>query len=115
MTRGSHLRAHRFAAPSAQIDRGATPADRHLVAYWCGADHRTVIPLATDIDPPEAWPCRKCGAIASRERGAAPPSARERVFPRTPYEFLMMRRSPEDGERILAEAVENLRRARRRH
>ena len=30
---------------------------------------------------------------------------RPRFFPRTPYEFLMMRRTVEDGERILAEAL----------
>jgi hypothetical protein len=29
----------------------------------------------------------------------------QRWFPRTPYEFLMMRRTPEDGERLLDEAL----------
>jgi hypothetical protein len=32
-------------------------------------------------------------------------ATRPRFFPRTPYEFLMMRRTVEDGERILAEAL----------
>jgi hypothetical protein len=37
-------------------------------------------------------------------------AARPRFFPRTPYEFLMMRRTVEDGERVLSEALAAMRR-----
>jgi hypothetical protein len=34
------------------------------------------------------------------------------VFPKTPYEFLLMRRTIEDGEKLLDDALEQLRRRR---
>jgi len=107
------LRAKRLVSPSNQTDRGAASAPRRNAEYWCATDHLTTVPFAADIDPPEQWLCTKCGAPAGGERGSAPSSARPRVFPRTPYEFLMMRRTVAEGDRLLAEAVADLRRRRR--
>ena len=90
------------------MERGAQLCQRRVVEYWCIRDHRTAMTLAADAEPPERWDCGSCGAPAVVERGAAPSSAREAVFFRTPYEFLMMRRTPEDGEALLAEALDKL-------
>jgi hypothetical protein len=111
----SGLRASRLARPTDQVDRGAPLADRHSVTFWCAADHDTVLTLAVEADVPSTWDCDRCGGPASTDRGTAVPLGPTRWFPRTPYEFLMMRRSPEDGERILAEALAAMRKARPRN
>ncbi len=105
MRRRSSMRGNRLTLASNQVDRGSPPVARRVVDYWCAADHRSSPAFATDIDVPEEWPCRVCGAPAVLQRGAAPAASRQRIFPRTPYEFLMMRRTVEDGERVLAEAI----------
>jgi hypothetical protein len=107
------FRAHRLAAISTQADRGGPPAPRRLAVYWCAGDHRTAVPFAADVEAPLQWLCYSCGAPAGPERGDAPLAVRPRVFPRSSYEFLMMRRTEADGDRLLAEAVAALRRQRR--
>ena len=113
MTRRAVVRASRFVTPSNQVDRGAELAARRVVDYWCAADHHTSTPFAADAEPPANWPCRTCDGPATTVRGTAPARSRPAVFPRTPYEFLMMRRTVEDGERLLAEALTALRQRRR--
>ena len=104
-SRRSGLRASRLALPTDQVDRGAPLAERHGVIYWCPRDHHTVVTFSVDADTPAAWDCARCGDPASPDRGTARPLGTPRWFPRTPYEFLMMRRTPEEGERLLNEAL----------
>ncbi|MDQ1695866.1 MAG: hypothetical protein QOJ03_1219 [Frankiaceae bacterium] len=73
-------------------------------AFACTADHRTVVPLPSDAPVPEEWICSLCGLPAVRRDG---PSTE-----RTPYDFLRMRRTLEDGERLLDDALAQLRRRR---
>lgn len=113
MTRRAVVRASRFVTPSNQVDRGAELAPRRVINYWCAADHRTSTPFAADAEPPAEWTCGVCDGPATTTRGTAPARSRPTVFPRTPYEFLMMRRTVEDGERLLAEALTALRQGRR--
>jgi hypothetical protein len=103
-----------MATTSNQVDRGAELMPRRIVDYWCAADHRTSAPFATDVEPPDVWSCRVCSGSSVQERGSAQVEIRPRFFPRTPYEFLMMRRTVEDGERILAEALTAMRQGRYR-
>ena len=105
MKRRTALRGTRLVMPTNQVDRGAAAVARRTADYFCAADHRTSVVLAADVEAPAEWVCRLCSGPASLERGAAPVPPTPRWFPRTPYEFLMMRRTAEDGERILAEAL----------
>jgi len=107
------LRAHQLVSPSNQTDRGAKPAPSSWVRYWCSLDHLTLVRFASDAPAPDEWSCKDCGNPAGLKRGHAPAATRPRVFPRTPYEFLMMRRTPEDAERLLDEALEALHHKRR--
>jgi hypothetical protein len=107
--RRTALRGNHLVEASNQVDRGAALAPRRVSEYWCAADHLTSPAFAVDVEPPVAWPCRVCSGPSSLQRGTAPLPARPRFFPRTPYEFLMMRRTVEDGERILAEALAAMR------
>lgn len=101
--------ATRLVTASNQVDRGAEVAPRRVADYWCAADHQTSAAFAADVDLPSEWPCRVCSGPSSLERGSAPIATQPRCFPRTPHEFLMMRRTEEDGERVLAEALAALR------
>jgi hypothetical protein len=107
------IRASRLVTPSNQADRGARPAPHRTAEFWCAGDHLTSVPFAAEVELPAQWLCHTCGAPAGPIRGSAPETVRQRVFPRTPYEFLMMRRSESDADRLLAEAVTDLRRRRR--
>ena len=109
MKRRTGLRATRLVAATGQVDRGAEPAPRRRADYWCANDHRTTAAFAADVEFPDEWACRVCSGPSTLERGTAPVATRPRFFPRTPFEFLMMRRTAEDGERILAEALAAMR------
>jgi len=113
MKRRNALRGTRLVPTTNQVDRGAELVARRVTDYWCATDHRTSAAFAAEVEPPAEWVCRVCSAPATLERGTAPVATRPRFFPRTPFEFLMMRRSVEDGERILAEALAALRERRR--
>jgi len=112
--RGTAVRGTRIVQPTDQVDRGAPLAERHRVTYWCARDHESVVTFSVDAETPLAWDCTECGNPAAPERGTQVAPERPRWFPRTPYEFLMMRRTPEDGERLLNEALDNLHHRRRR-
>jgi hypothetical protein len=74
------------------------------LAFACTAGHRTVVPIPTDAPVPDEWICSRCGQPALR---------RDDPFTgRTPYDFLRMRRTLEDGERLLDDALAQLRRRR---
>jgi hypothetical protein len=103
------LRGTRLVPVTSQVDRGTAPAPSRLAEYWCAKDHRTSAAFAADVDFPVEWSCRICSGPSTLERGTAPAIARPRFFPRTPYEFLLMRRTVEDGERILADALAAMR------
>jgi hypothetical protein len=105
MKRHSALRGNRLASASNQVDRGGDLVARRVFDYWCAADHCTSAAFAADVEPPGEWTCRVCSGPSSVARHTAPVASRPRFFPRTPYEFLMMRRTEQDGERILAEAL----------
>jgi hypothetical protein len=111
--RGTAVRGTRLARPTDEVDRGAPLAARHGITYWCPRDHDTVVIFSVDAETPAEWDCSQCGDPASTDRGVALPPGRPRWFPRTPYEFLMMRRTPEDGERLLNEALAKLQEGRR--
>jgi hypothetical protein len=106
------VRGTRLAQPTNQVDRGGRLAERRTVDYWCADDHHTTATFAADVGPPAEWPCRTCGAPAAPDHGAAPRATRAAVFFRTPLDFLKMRRTTEDGERILNEALAGLASAR---
>ena len=109
------LRGNRLVLASNQMDRGATPAPRRQAEYWCANDHLTTVPFAADVDLPEEWLCYACGRPAGPARGDAPKAVHQRVFPKSPYEFVMMRRTEAEADRLLAEAVAELRARRRKN
>ena len=115
MPKRTSLRATRpsgVAGP--QVDRGGPLSERQIVAYWCRESHVTKAVLAADAEAPTEWDCGTCGAPAAPSADGPGPAIRQPVFFRTPYEFLMMRRTEKEGEELLAEAMAELSAKRRR-
>src|SRR5436190_24120682 len=100
------LRGQRLAGtPSSEVDRGAELARRQSWTYWCGNEHETTLTFAADVTPPDEWDCGRCGLPAAAERGTAPATAPPLPTYRTPFEYLLMRRTPQEGEQLLEEAI----------
>jgi hypothetical protein len=99
------------AAAAGQARTRAARADSRLVSFWCRAGHTTTVRLAADVPVPQQWACGRCGEAAGPDREQPPPAAASRPpnGGRTPLEYLLMRRSPEQGERLLAEALDRVR------
>lgn len=113
--RGSRLTGSGTSA--ADVERGVVLSARRRVTYWCPGDHVTHVVFSGDDDavPPAEWQCSSCPEMAAIERGTARPAGRRIEGPhKTPYEFLMMRRTPAEGEQLLEEALRKLRSTRGR-
>jgi hypothetical protein len=90
--------------------RSSGQAASRLVSFWCHAGHTTTVRLAADIPVPPSWQCSRCGAAAGPDVAQPPPPpdpSGERG--RTHLDYLRMRRTPEEGEQALAEALDRLR------
>src|SRR5438270_8726374 len=113
-SRGSVLRGGRIGgAPGAEVDRGGAIEPRQAVPYWCSAGHESRPVFATTAEIPDSWPCDRCGRPAGRSEEAPPPPPPPLgASPKTPWEFLMMRRTVEEGEKLLEEALAKLRASR---
>jgi hypothetical protein len=112
--RGSLLRGERLGGgTSFEMDRGGAVEPRQRVSYWCSANHESRPRLASSAVVPDVWACDRCGQPASRSVDTPPPPASIRGgSPKSPLEFLLMRRSLEDGELLLEEALAKLRASR---
>ena len=97
-------------APGAEIDRGGPVEPRQRISYWCRDGHESNPTFAVDAEVPDMWECGVCGRPASRSESEPPaPEPAYGASPKTPWEFLMMRRTLADGEKLLDEALERLR------
>ena len=90
-----------------EAERGEA-APRHRIAFWCAKGHETRVAFATDADVPEMWDCPRCGLPAGQDEQAPPPAPRTEPY-KTHLAYVRERRNDDDGEAILAEALEKLR------
>ncbi|MQA63157.1 MAG: RNA polymerase-binding protein RbpA [Actinophytocola sp.] len=111
MVGGNAIRGTRIGAgPMGESERGET-APRLSVSYFCANGHEAKPSFAMDAEVPEEWECPNCGLPAGQD-SANPPEAR-RIEPyKSHLAYVKERRSDEDGEAILAEALERLRQRR---
>lgn len=111
---GNAIRGSRIGAgPMGEAERGEA-APRFYVSYWCAAGHETRPSFAQEqsVEVPEEWDCPRCGLPAGRDRERPPDVPRNEPY-KTHLAYVKERRSPEDGEALLQEALDALR-ARRR-
>ena len=80
---------------------------RNPVSYWCANGHQTDPSFAADVPVPPQWECPRCGLPAGQDEHNPP--ARPRAEPyKTHLAYVKERRSDEDAEAILAEAMRRL-------
>jgi len=90
-----------------EAERGDS-APRHRVTFYCANGHETRPSFATEAAVPAEWDCPRCGLPAGRDR-ENPPAAPKIEPYKTHLAYVKERRSDEDGEAILNEALAKLR------
>ncbi|KWW99903.1 RNA polymerase-binding protein RbpA [Carbonactinospora thermoautotrophica] len=108
MSGGNAIRGTRVGAgPMGEAERGEA-APRIRVSYWCAKGHETRPSFAADAQLPDTWDCPRCGWPASRNRDEPPAPPKTEPY-KTHLAYVRERRTPEEGEAILAEALAKLR------
>ena len=111
MVGGSAIRGSKIGSgPMGESERGDA-APRIMVSYWCAQGHETSPSFAAEVATPEIWDCPRCGLPAGRDRSAPPAPPKNEPY-KTHLAYVKERRSDADGEALLAEALEALRRDR---
>lgn len=95
--------------PMGESERGET-APRIVVSYWCGRGHETRPSFVQDdeIQVPDVWDCPRCGLPAGQDRDNPPQPLRNEPY-KTHLAYVKERRSPQDGEALLDEALASMR------
>ncbi len=117
MPSSSSLRGSRIGAgPPGVPDAGRQElAPRTTVLFRCGQGHKMTLTFADEagVEIPANPACRRCGMPAGR--GSAPPALPKPAAPfKTPMEFLRMRRTQQEGDALVEQALQALRAGRKR-
>ncbi|WP_203335801.1 RNA polymerase-binding protein RbpA [Nocardioides limicola] len=105
---GNAIRGSRVGSgPMGEAERGEA-APRKSITYFCSHDHRSVVTLSVDAEPPEHWDCPKCGLPASMD-AQNPPAAPKNEPYKTHLAYVKERRSDDEARDILDEAIATLR------
>lgn len=93
--------------PMGEAERGQA-APRQAVEFYCTNEHSTVLQFAAEAELPDEWDCPKCGMPASRDAGNRPEAPKTEPY-KTHLAYVKERRSEDEAEGILTEALETLR------
>ena len=113
MASGSAIRGSRVGAgPMGEDERGDS-APRQRVEYFCARGHVTApsFALGDENDSPEIpleWDCPRCGAPAGLDKDNPPEPISNQPF-KTHLAYVKERRTDEEGEALLNEALDTLR------
>jgi hypothetical protein len=107
---GSAIRGSRVGAgPMGEAERGDS-APRVRISYWCSNGHETQPSFAAEAghEAPPTWDCTRCGYPAGQDQANPPAPAKNEPY-KTHLAYVKERRTDEDGEAILDEALAALR------
>ena len=92
-----------------ESERGDVAA-RVYVSYWCANGHETRPSFSdeTVIEVPTEWDCPRCGLPAGQDK-ENPPSAPKNEPYKTHLAYVKERRTPEEAEELLEQALQKLR------
>jgi hypothetical protein len=90
-----------------ESERGES-APRQRVSYWCANGHESRPSFALEAEKPESWDCPRCGLPAGLDEKEPPKAPRNEPY-KTHLAYVKERRSDEEGEAILVEALAKLR------
>lgn len=113
MAGGSAIRGSRVGAgPLGEDERGES-VPRQVVHYYCVNGHVTApsFAIGDDADSPEIpmeWDCPRCGLVAGLDSENPPEPLRNEPY-KTHLAYVKERRSVEEGEALLKEALTELR------
>ncbi|MGL5406113.1 MAG: RNA polymerase-binding protein RbpA [Propionibacteriaceae bacterium] len=108
MVGGSAIRGSRVGAgPIGEAERGES-APRLVVSYFCANGHETRPVFAADIVAPEVWDCPRCGLPANVDSENPPPIPKNQPY-KTHLAYVKERRTEQEAEGILSEALSDLR------
>lgn len=93
--------------PMGEPERGDL-APRSTTSFWCGNGHHTQLSFAIEAVIPETWDCPRCGLPAGPDPDHAPVAEGSTRY-LTHMGFVRQRRTQEDGEALLNEALAKLR------
>ncbi|MFJ9518089.1 RNA polymerase-binding protein RbpA [Kitasatospora sp. NPDC101801] len=105
--RGGIRGARIGSGPMGESERGDL-APRTAVSFWCGNGHRTQPSFATGAEIPQVWDCTRCGLPAGTDPDNTPAAPGSTPF-KTHFGYVLQRRTRQDGEALLDEALAKLR------
>jgi hypothetical protein len=108
---GSAIRGSRVGSSPMRPDERSEPAPRREVIYFCAAGHESEILFAAEAPTPETWDCPRCGQPAGLDRQNPPGRMRAEPY-KSHLAYVKERRTDEDAEKILAEALAKVRQRR---
>jgi len=88
-------------------------APRYDQQYFCASGHVFTLTFSIDAQTPSEWVCPSCGGLAPSTAGGPVGDARSTRWvsdEKTPLSRLYERRTPQELESLLREALTNLRR-----
>ena len=110
MAGGNAIRGSRVGAgPMGEIERGES-APREAVSYFCARGHVNTPSFAIGDDQviPVEWDCPRCGLPGGLDKDNPPEPLRSEPY-KTHLAYVKERRSDEEGEALLDEALSALR------
>lgn len=111
MVGGNAIRGSKIGSgPMGESERGES-APRVVVSYWCAQGHETSPSFSLDVAIPDVWDCPRCGYPAGRDEHNPPAPPKTEPY-KTHLAYVKERRTDEDGEALLAEALQALRQER---
>ena len=111
MVGGSAIRGSKIGSgPMGESERGEA-APRVEISFWCAQGHETTPSFAVDIAIPDTWDCPRCGFPAGRDAQNPPAPPKNEPY-KTHLAYVKERRSDAEGQALLDEAMESLRRDR---
>ncbi|MTD13960.1 RNA polymerase-binding protein RbpA [Nakamurella sp. YIM 132087] len=107
MAAGNPIRGSRVGAGRmGEADRGEL-APRRRLEFFCANGHTTRVSFAAEAEVPDHWDCPTCGLPGGRDAATPPPAPRNEPY-KTHLAYVKERRTDEDGEALLAEALAKL-------
>lgn len=108
---GSAIRGSRIGAgPMGETDRGFK-AERVVISYYCTNGHVQSPQFAANVDPaeiPEQLDCPNCGLPSGQDKENPPVIARHEPY-KTHLAYVKERRTQEEADQLLEEAVSAVR------
>ncbi len=90
-----------------EAERGEA-APRVEISFWCANGHESTPNFLQGANVPESWDCPRCGWPAGRDQENPPAPPKIEPY-KTHLAYVKERRSDEDADAILSEALEDLR------